>query len=209
MPQSFGTFKQYRPAPIEMPEWVKGTGWESSVVFARNESGEDWYTTVKKLPTGKVLVTLWAGTNNVASVSDDYEDWPVPNNQEVFLLDPKTEAIPAMGDWWSPVGAAAPQPGPPELSPRQFEWLLAYSGLEDIWDAVRDGAKGQGNMKLYADLRAQERAGEYFLEKTLAFKNSPVVKSVITSVAPRADLSDARITTLWYEAAAQTFDTIG
>lgn len=102
-----------------------------------------------------------------------------------------------------------PDPGPPVLSPRQFEWLLAYSALENVWAAVRDNAKGQADKRLYADLRAQERASAYLLEKTLAFKNSPNVQAAIAKVAPNEDLSDTRITALWHEAAAKTFDTIG
>ncbi len=98
-------------------------------------------------------------------------------------------------------------PGPPVLTPRQFEWLLAMTGLEDVWAAVEQGAKAT-DRRLYAGLRAQRSSGAFLLNTTLTFKNEPAVAAVAASVAPEVDLSDEAITEAWMQAAAQTFDTL-
>ena len=101
-----------------------------------------------------------------------------------------------------------PDPGPPELTPRPFEWLLAHTGLEDVWDAVEARAKADGDRALYANLKAQRAASSFVLATTLAFKNEPAVLAITAAVAPDADLSDAAVGAAWDLAAAQTFETL-
>ena len=198
-----GTFRRYRPAVP--PNWARGHA--DRIVFVRNDAGEDWYDVVRSLEPGRRMILLWAGTNTVSAVPERYEDWPTPEGQSVYLQD-AADPAPEPGGWWSPTGEAAPDPGPPELSPRQFAWLLADTGLDDVWDAVQARAKADGNRALYASLKAQRAASAFVLETTLAFKNDPAVLAIAAAVAPEADLSDATIRAVWEQAAAQSFKTL-
>lgn len=94
---------------------------------------------------------------------------------------------------------------PAELSRRQFEWLLAYTGLDDVWDAVEAAAK-VNDVELYAFLRAQRVSSRFLLGVTLKFVAH--VRDLAASVAPGADLSDETITAAWDLAAGQSFDTL-
>jgi hypothetical protein len=108
------------------------------------------------------------------------------------------------GDWQE---VAVEEPAP-ELSPRQFEWLLAISELDTVWDAVQHQAKASGNLALYANLKAQRSASAFILATTLSFKNEPLVQQIAGQAAPDADLSDDRIRDLWNQASQQQFDTL-
>lgn len=92
-----------------------------------------------------------------------------------------------------------------DLTPRQFEWLLAVSGLDTVWDAVEGRLKATGNTDLYAFIKAQRKAGAFTIRDTLAFKNRQQVMQVAAVVAPDTDLSDGRIVELWKQAAQQDF----
>eukprot|EP00752_Nemacystus_decipiens_P019183 g17239.t1 len=56
----------------------------------------------------------------------------------------------------------------PELSPDQFEYLLALTGLEDVWDAVEADLKAN-NRPAYATLRAQRKKASFAFEVAMGF----------------------------------------
>lgn len=85
------------------------------------------------------------------------------------------------------------------LLPRQFAWLLAYNGWDDVWDAVQSTAKSS-NLELYATLKAQQSAGVFLLSETLAFLSNPAVQAIAESVAPDVDLSEDNVRDKWDEA---------
>jgi hypothetical protein len=86
----------------------------------------------------------------------------------------------------------------PVLTPRQFEWLLAYTGLDEVWAALEAHLKTT-DRAAYARLRAERKA--------TAFEHDTVLKTVAefqpfaAAVAPGVDLSDAAINAAWEQAA--------
>ena len=87
----------------------------------------------------------------------------------------------------------------PDLSPRQFTYLLALSGLDDVWDALEAQTK-QVDRKLYATLRAS-RASESF-----SFNDTMNMISVFTPYLPpnSPTLDRETLEPLWLEASAFT-----
>ncbi len=108
---------------------------------------------------------------------------------------------------------ADPEPEPdlyPSLTPRQFEWMLAYYDLENVWNAVKTGNKptqqNPGNRKVYANIRANEKAQFYVLNDTLAFLAQ--VRDLPQIANSGLDLSDEAIRYAWRHATVQTFESM-
>lgn len=85
-----------------------------------------------------------------------------------------------------------------DLTKRQFEFLLALTGFDAVWDALAAAAKAANDVTTYAGLIA-ERAGSRFRhDVTLitvgAFRDQAAL------IAPEVDLSDAAINTAWKQA---------
>lgn len=96
-------------------------------------------------------------------------------------------------------GAAPPvSPIDPVLTPRQFEWLLAFTGLGDIWDALEADTKAT-DRGAYAQLRAERRSAAFHLPETLAIVSK--FRPAAAAIYPNADLSDTAIKTAWAQAA--------
>lgn len=55
-----------------------------------------------------------------------------------------------------------------DLSRRQFEFLLALTGFGEVWDAIADSARAQGDMETYAALKAERAGSKFRHEVTLA-----------------------------------------
>lgn len=101
------------------------------------------------------------------------------------------------GERWQP-GKQPPAPAP-SLSPARFEWLLAYTGLGDVWDALEAELR-LVDRAAFASIRAQRRKSVYDLDATLA------AVATWTEAAARhaggVDLSEANIRAAWALAAA-------
>jgi hypothetical protein len=82
----------------------------------------------------------------------------------------------------------------PDFRPLDFEWLLAFSGLGDVWDMIEAQLKETDRAR-YADVRAQRRAEVYRLEATLQIVAG--LRDFAASVAPEVDLSEAAIKAAW------------
>jgi hypothetical protein len=81
-----------------------------------------------------------------------------------------------------------------DLTPRRFEYLLAYTGLDDVWSALEAELKTT-NLALFAQIKAQRSASAFSQDKTLAFID---MFSVVTQqIAPEADLSEETIKAAW------------
>jgi len=94
-----------------------------------------------------------------------------------------------------------PAPEPQPLSPRRFEWMLASSGLDLVWDEVETLLKGSSDpakKQAYASLRASRRASVFIFSETMAFISR--LSGFITAAAPTADVSEPTIRALWAEA---------
>tara|TARA_R110000744_G_scaffold176064_1_gene294949 strand:+ start:523 stop:978 length:456 start_codon:yes stop_codon:yes gene_type:complete len=83
---------------------------------------------------------------------------------------------------------------PTDLSPRRFEYLLAYTGLDDVWVALEAELKTIDRAK-FAQIKAQRKALSFPQEKTLALV--AMFATTAQAVAPDADLSEDAIKAAW------------
>ena len=83
------------------------------------------------------------------------------------------------------------------LTPVQFKWLLAYTGLESAWDAMLNATKGN-DQATYAMLSAQLEQPSFRLGKTLGLVAQ--LSDQIAAVAPDIDVSEATIRAAWAQA---------
>ena len=83
---------------------------------------------------------------------------------------------------------------PSDLSPRRFKYLLALTGLDDVWDALQAELKDT-DRAAYAQVKAHRSASTFSQTKTLDLV--AMFKDTATRVAPDADLSDEAIKTAW------------
>ena len=82
----------------------------------------------------------------------------------------------------------------PDLSAAQFAFLLAYTGLEDVWDNLEAGFKGV-NPEYYATLKASRNRSYY------SFKDTMQLVQTFTPYLPEGvDLSVEALTPLWLRA---------
>lgn len=84
--------------------------------------------------------------------------------------------------------------GPADLSPAQFEWLLAFTGLGDVWDKIEAAIKDT-DRATYAAMRMQRRRSVYKLDVTL--QEVAKMRPVVAQIAPDVHLSDAEIKAAW------------
>ena len=87
---------------------------------------------------------------------------------------------------------------PPVLDAPRFEYMLAYTGLDDVWDALF-AALRESDRAAYASLKAQRAKGVFHLDVTLALVET--YRSQAEQAAPDADLSAETITAAWDAAA--------
>ena len=83
---------------------------------------------------------------------------------------------------------------PSDLTPRRFEYLLAYTGLDDVWVALEAELKTT-DRATFAQIKAQRKAMSFSQEKTLALV--AMFAATAQSVAPDADLSEDAIKAAW------------
>ncbi len=91
------------------------------------------------------------------------------------------------------------------LSPRQFIWMLAYSGLEETWDALEAHTKDTDPF-VYANLKAQRAARSFEYDLTMSFVAD--LRPLAEQITPDVDLSEEAITAAWDLAAEQTFGSL-
>lgn len=89
----------------------------------------------------------------------------------------------------------------PDLDAEAFAWLLAFTGLDDVWDAVEAEARAHGDRARYADLKARRAGGSFGFATLQAFAADPAVRATSPRVAPNADLSEAALRAAWRRAA--------
>ena len=80
------------------------------------------------------------------------------------------------------------------LTPSQFTWMLAFTGLDDVWVALEVYLKAN-DKAAYADLRAQTAKQSFRLPVTLAMVEQ--FKPIVSMVAPDTDLSEEAIRVAW------------
>lgn len=92
------------------------------------------------------------------------------------------------------VYTAPPPPPPADLSRAQFEWLLAFTGLGDVWDALQSTLKDT-DRATYAAIKMERQRTLYRLSVTLA--EVAKMRPLAAQIAPDVDLSDAAILAAW------------
>jgi hypothetical protein len=83
---------------------------------------------------------------------------------------------------------------PSDLTPRRFEYLLAYTGLDDVWDALQAELKATDRAR-FAQIKAQRSSLAFSQAKTLGLV--AMFADTAKRVAPNADLSDDAIKAAW------------
>jgi len=96
--------------------------------------------------------------------------------------------------------SASPAPDR-DLSRPEFAYLLAITGLDDVWDSVQTYAKAN-DRPLYAILRSQREQQTFRLAVTLEFVAQ--VAGIVARVAPDVDLSEATIRVAWADVAVKS-----
>ena len=104
------------------------------------------------------------------------------------------------GEWIKPTPKPIPY-APSDLSQRRFEYLLAYTGLDDVWDALEAELKAT-DRAMFAQIKAQRSALSFSQEKTLGLV--AMFADTAKRVAPDADLSDDAIKAAWIVAEQAT-----
>lgn len=95
--------------------------------------------------------------------------------------------------------AAKPPVADPVLTPARFAWLLAFTGLDDVWEALETALKA-ADRAAFATLKAQRAKSEFHLPVTLALVEQ--FRKLAEAAAPGADLSETAIRAAWEQAAA-------
>ena len=85
-----------------------------------------------------------------------------------------------------------------DLTPSEFEWLLAYTGLGDVWDgmaAAMKGAADEPSKLMRATLAENRRASFFRLDETL--RVVPQFVDFAATLFPDVDLTKKAITAAW------------
>lgn len=86
----------------------------------------------------------------------------------------------------------------PVLTPSRFEWLLAFTGLDEIWEALEEAVRGS-DRATYATLKAMRRSQSFRLSATLEMVDTFRAQAV--ALVPDIDLSETAIRAAWEQAA--------
>lgn len=141
-------------------------------------------------PPGKILVDADGKLIGVfAGVEPDGESF------EADTLPPASHYRWIQGEWVEGELPAAPTP---VLDAPRFEYLLARTGLEDVWDALF-AALRETDREAYATLKAQRAKGQFHLDVTLTLVGQ--YRDAAQQTAPDADLSEGAIRAAWDMAA--------
>ena len=91
-----------------------------------------------------------------------------------------------------------PETPAPTLDAPRFEYMLAFTGLDEVWEALF-AALRETDRAAYASLKAQRAKGACHLDVTLGLVDA--YRSQAEQAAPGADLSPEAITAAWMQAA--------
>jgi hypothetical protein len=119
------------------------------------------------------------------------------------IVDSKTGGVTVDPDWveFVPPVEALPYVAS-DLTARRFAYLLAFTGLGDVWAALENELK-ETSRESYAQIVAQRSATSFSQEKTLSLV--AMFRQTAHQVAPDADLSEAAIKAAWIKAEAVAF----
>lgn len=152
-------------------------------------------------------ITVVEPHKNITVEFDDGQRRSFDPGADLIKLGAPAEVITAAAVHWVPdvltaftahrvAQRDAPQPplNDRDLSKPEFEYLLAVTGLDDVWDALEVSLKAT-NTPLYATLKSQRAKTRFRLDLTLGFVAS--VKTLGESLVPGSDLSETAIRAAW------------
>ena len=123
-----------------------------------------------------------------------YFDGKAPSDATALDVAPETATDLWNGTEWT----KNPNADAPSLTSAQFEWLLAYTGFADLWEALEKAAKGEDRVR-YAALKAERANTEFRLKRALAVVAT--FRPIAAQIMPEIDLSDDAIKAAWMQAA--------
>jgi len=97
------------------------------------------------------------------------------------------------------IAAALAEKKTRDLTPARFAWMLAFTGLGDVWDAL-EGALKSTDRARFALVKSQRAKTTFNQAATLALVAQ--FRPVAAKLAPDVDLSDQAIISAWAQAAA-------
>ena len=92
----------------------------------------------------------------------------------------------------------APPYAPRDLTPAQFEYLLALTGFGAVWDAIAGDAAAGGDMVTYAALMAERKRSRFRLDTVLSVVAQFADQAA--AIAPEVNLSETAIRAAWKKA---------
>lgn len=122
-----------------------------------------------------------------------------PEGQCIIEDEPVQDALGIWRQAWRTEPAPEPEPvveAVPDLSRPQFEYLLALTGLETIWDTLEAAVKGE-HLQLYAMLRGSRVRETFRFEVTLE-----MIESFRPFLPEGFALDEETLRPLWLQAAA-------
>ena len=90
--------------------------------------------------------------------------------------------------------SASIDPRKRDLDKREFEMLLASSGLEDVWGVLETYLKAN-DTATYAMIRGERNRTNFRLAQTLVFVEQ--MRPVLAQLLPDTDLSDDAVKAAW------------
>lgn len=93
------------------------------------------------------------------------------------------------------------KPAMPDITPRQFYYLLLITGLDVHLPTIISSIKAF-DLYLYADIKSQlDKGTVYFYERTWNLLQNPLIAQGINQLLPDLDLSESNVRALWMIAA--------
>lgn len=119
--------------------------------------------------------------------------------RKITVIDGKRRVVEITEAEWlaeNPPVSASTDPNDYNLTPAQFKWLLAASGLDDVLSTVLDNTKAS-DRAVYADLQLNLARDRFLFSVTMDLVTQ---MQSMGAVPQGADVSEATIGALWMQA---------
>ena len=121
-------------------------------------------------------------------------DVETPAGQQVVTQRPSVDWIRSGNSWVYVEPTPEPIDLERDLDKREFEMLLAASGLEDVWGVLETYLK-TNDTATYAMIRGERNRTNFRLAQTLVFVEQ--MRPVLAQLLPDTDLSDDAVKAAW------------
>ncbi len=121
-------------------------------------------------------------------------DIEIPAGQQVVTQRPSVDWIRSGNSWVYVEPTPEPIDLQRNLNKREFEMLLALSGLEDVWGTLEEYLK-TNDVATYATIRGERNRSTFELPIVLSFVSQ--MRPALEVILPGTDVSDVAIETAW------------